>query len=71
MKALEAKKLEKARPTRRGDNIPTVEDYAHYNEEAEAIWYAENRYDMEHPDEEVEEDIDWDGGPWEEDEDVQ
>lgn len=36
---------------RRGDNIPDVRAYAHYNEEAQAIWYAENRYDMEHPDE--------------------
>jgi hypothetical protein len=39
------------RPRRRGDNIPTVADYAHYGEEAEAIWYAENKYDMEHADE--------------------
>jgi hypothetical protein len=38
---------------RRGDNIPTVADYAHYNEEAEAVWYAENRHDMEHADEEM------------------
>jgi hypothetical protein len=36
---------------RRGDNIPDVSAYAHYNEEAQAIWYAENRYDMEHADE--------------------
>jgi len=39
------------RPQRRGDNIPTVADYAHYGEEAEAVWYAENKYDMEHSDE--------------------
>jgi|PlaIllAssembly_1097288.scaffolds.fasta_scaffold81269_3 hypothetical protein len=36
---------------RRGDNIPSVSDYAHWNEEAEAMWYAENRYDMENADE--------------------
>jgi hypothetical protein len=44
------------RIVRRGDNIPPVSDYAHYNEEAEQVWYAENRYDMEHADEIVEED---------------
>jgi hypothetical protein len=43
---------------RRGDNIPSVTEYAHWNEEAEAMWYAENRYDMEHWDEEVEDDED-------------
>ena len=31
-------------------------DYAHWNEEAEAVWYAENRYDMEHADEELDDD---------------
>ena len=50
---------------RHGDNIPTVAEYAHWNEEAEAVWYAENRYDMEHADEIIEDD---DGG-WERDED--
>ncbi len=44
------------RPSRRGDNIPTIKDYAGWNEEAEAVWYAENRYDMEHADEEYVED---------------
>jgi hypothetical protein len=44
---------------RRGDNIPSVSDYSHWNEEAEAVWYAENRYDMEHPDEILEEPDDW------------
>lgn len=39
------------RPTRRGDNIPSIADYAHHNEEAQAVWYAENRYDMGHADE--------------------
>jgi hypothetical protein len=38
---------------RRGDDIPTVADYAHYNEDAYAMWFEENRYDMEHADEEV------------------
>lgn len=45
----------------RGDSIPPVSDYAHWNEEAEAMWYAENRYDMEHWDEPLDEDYDeWD-----------
>lgn len=44
--------------------IPPVSDYAHWNEEAEAVWYAENRYDMEHADE-----IDDDGPPYWADED--
>lgn len=39
------------RPQRRGDNIPPVSDYAHWNEDAEAVWFLENRYDMEHADE--------------------
>ena len=42
----------------RGDNIPSVRDYAHWNEEAERVWYEENRYDMEHWDEPVEGDGD-------------
>jgi hypothetical protein len=41
---------------RRGDNIPSISDYAHYNEEAYAMWYAENRYDMERADEIIEDD---------------
>lgn len=45
--------------TRRGDNIPNVSDYAHWNEEAQSMWYAENRYDMEHADETFEEENDW------------
>ncbi len=44
--------------TRRGDTIPTIADYAHWNEDAAAMWYAENKYDMEHWDEEVEDDYD-------------
>lgn len=31
------------------NGIPPVSDYAHWNEEAEQVWYAENKYDMEHP----------------------
>jgi hypothetical protein len=45
------------RPLRRGDNIPDVSAYKHYNEEAYAMWYAENRYDMKHADELLEEDL--------------
>lgn len=43
---------------RRGDNIPSVADYAHWNEDAQYMWYAENRYDMEHADEIIEDDDD-------------
>lgn len=43
---------------RRGDNIPPISDYAHWNEDAEYMWYSENRYDMEHWDEEIEDDRD-------------
>lgn len=46
------------RQRRRGDNIPPVSDYAHWNEDAELMWYQENKYDMEHADEIVEEDYD-------------
>lgn len=47
--------------------IPSINDYAHYNEEAAAVWWAENRYDMEHQDDPSEREYD----PWEgmEDED--
>lgn len=38
----------------RGDFIPPVSDYAHWNEDAQRIWYEENKYDMEHWDEPVE-----------------
>ncbi len=41
---------------RRGDNIPPVSAYAHWNEDAERIWYEENRYDMMYADEIIEED---------------
>jgi len=49
---------------RRGDDIPPVSDYAHWNEDAELMWYQENKYDMEHADEIVEED---DVQGWEDD----
>lgn len=29
--------------------IPPVSDYAHWNEDAERVWYEENKYDMAHP----------------------
>ena len=38
---------------KRGDSIPPVSDYAHWNEDAEAMWYLENKYDMDHYDEEM------------------
>ena len=45
----------------RGDDIPPISAYAHWNEDAERVWYEENRYDMEHWDEPVEsDDDDWD-----------
>ena len=31
------------------NSIPPVSAYAHYNEEAEAVWYEENKYDMANP----------------------
>jgi hypothetical protein len=58
-----------ARPRRRGDNIPPVSDYAHWNEDAYAMWYAENRYDMEHADEILDDDDQDDRYDYEEDED--
>lgn len=54
---------------RRGQNIPPVSDYSHWNEEAEQVWYAENRYDMMYADEEVEDDLPaWSEEPEEEQE---
>lgn len=38
----------------RGEDIPPVSDYAHWNEDARYMWYMENRYDMEHADEWIE-----------------
>jgi len=38
---------------RRGDNIPSVSDYAHWNEDAQRVWYEENKYDMQYADEEM------------------
>jgi hypothetical protein len=40
----------------RAKDIPPVSDYAHWNEDAQRIWYQENRYDMENPLEWVDED---------------
>lgn len=34
-------------PTTNG--IPSISDYAHWNEDAEYMWYEENKYDMMHP----------------------
>lgn len=42
------------RPRVRGDLIPPVSDYSHWNEDAQRIWYEENRYDMEYWDEPIE-----------------
>jgi hypothetical protein len=47
-----------SRVVHRGDDIPPVSAYAHWNEDAELMWYAENRYDMEHADEIVTEEDD-------------
>lgn len=43
---------------RRGDNIPSVSEYAHWNEDAEYMWYQENRYDMMYADEELDDPYD-------------
>ena len=51
----EADMYEVRRVVRRGDNIPPVSDYAHWNEDAYAMWYEENKYDMMYADEIVEE----------------
>ena len=32
--------------------IPPVSDYAHWNEDAELMWYEENKYDMMYGNEE-------------------
>lgn len=42
----------------RGDNIPPVSDYAHWNEDAQLMHYLENRYDMMHADEPLDDDFD-------------
>jgi hypothetical protein len=44
----------------RGENIPSVEEYAHWNEDAQHMWYEENKYDMQHWDEWVEDPEDYD-----------
>jgi len=30
----------------RSGEIPSISDYAHWGEEAAAVWYEENKYDM-------------------------
>lgn len=56
-----------SRIPRRGDNIPPVSDYAHWNEEAYSMWYNENKYDMEHADEPLDDPYDEDRWPSDED----
>lgn len=51
----------RGRVVRRGDNIPSISDYAHWNEDAARIWYEENKYDMEHADEILDDGNDDDG----------
>ena len=34
----------------RNIDIPSISDYSHWGEEAAAVWYAENKYDMDHYD---------------------
>lgn len=58
--------------TKRGDNIPSISDYSHWNEDAALVWYQENKYDMQHWDEPVDDydpyqDDDYD--PWRDEED--
>lgn len=45
------------RPHRRGDDIPPVSDYAHWGEDAQTVWYEENKYDMMHADEIMDDDL--------------
>jgi hypothetical protein len=54
------------RPLRRGDAIPPVSDYAHWNEDAELMWYQETRHDMMYADEILEEPDDFLEGAYEE-----
>ena len=42
---------------RRG--IPSVSDYSHWNEDAELMWYQENRYDMMYGNDDYEDDDDY------------
>lgn len=44
----------------RGDNIPPVSDYSHWNEDAQMMWYEENKYDMQHWDEPMDDYDDYD-----------
>jgi hypothetical protein len=48
--------MEVQMPRYRGDNIPPLSDYDHWNEERDAMWYAENKYDMMYADEPMDND---------------
>lgn len=63
-----AERKRPVRPRRRGDDIPSVSEYSHWNEDAQAIWWLENRYDMEHADEPLDEPDDGDYDDLDEDE---
>jgi len=56
-------------PRYRGDEIPSISDYSHHNEEAAAVWYAENRYDMMYAGEPMDDDPYDDYDDYEEEED--
>ena len=43
---------------KRGANSPSVSDDSHWNDDAQRIWYEENKYDMQYADEEMDEDMD-------------
>lgn len=43
-------------PRYRGDDIPSISDYSHWNEEATSMWYQENRYDMMYAGERMDDD---------------
>jgi hypothetical protein len=34
-------------PRYRGDDVPPISAYAHWGEEAEQVWWLENKYDMQ------------------------
>jgi hypothetical protein len=38
--------------------VPPISDYAHWNEDAERVWYEENKYDMMNPPEYEQDDYD-------------
>lgn len=45
-------------------SIPSVSDYSHWNEDAQMMWYEENKYDMMYPPED-----DYDYDDWKDDDD--